>query len=372
MILNRISLTHFKNYRQSEPIFHPKLNIITGLNGSGKTNLLDAIYYLCFCKSYFQTSDTQNILHEEGFFRLEGHFCQKSNNRKTIISSAYQKRSKKIIARNQVPYTSLTEHIGFCPLILIAPDDIQLINSGSSERRRLMDGTLSQFDATYLVNLMHYKKNLRQRNASLKNFASTQSFDEALLQSYDAQLVKYAPKLHQSRQEFTQNLSPIFQKFYNQLANHQEVASLEYRSSLKDNDFAVMLQQNQMKDRLLQRTSDGIHKDDLAFKLGDFPLKKLGSQGQKKSFLIALKLSFYEFIQQQKQVAPLLLLDDIFDKLDEERTQRLLEIVTQEPFGQIFITDTQLDRLQVILQRLHLSFKHFKISKGEIEEETVF
>jgi len=345
------------------------LNIITGLNGSGKTNLLDAIYYLCFCKSYFQTTDTQNILHEEVFFRIEGSFLEKSSNRNTLISSAYQKRSKKIIARNQVPYNSLTEHIGFCPLILIAPDDIQLINSGSSERRRLMDGTLSQFDAVYLENLMHYKKNLRQRNALLKNFASTHSFDAALLQSYDAQLVKSAPSLHQSRREFIEELSPIFQKFYSQLANHQESVSLEYKSSLKEEDFALILQKNQQKDRILQRTSEGIHKDELVFKLGDFPLKKMGSQGQKKSFLIALKLAFYEFIQTNKQLAPLLLLDDIFDKLDGERTQRLLEIVTQEPFGQVFITDTQLERLQVILQKLSLSFKHFEIAQGKIKVE---
>ena len=372
MILASINLANFKNYEKIQTSFHPKMNIISGLNGSGKTNLLDAIYYLCFCKSYFQTSDTQNILHQENFFRLEGFFQPKTEEALVNISQAYQKRSKKVVQRNRVTYTNLTEHIGFCPLILIAPDDIQLINAGSTERRKLIDTTLSQFNRTYLDYLIHYNRNLQQRNALLKTFASTNTFNKALLETYDEELRKSAPLIHQNRLELMETLNPIFQKFYRQLSNEQETVSLQYKSSLLEMDFAQILAKNRQKDCLLQRTSDGIHRDDLIFKIGEYPLKKLGSQGQKKSFLIALKLAFYQLIQQKKQMLPLLLLDDIFDKLDRQRTQQLLEIVTQDSFGQIFITDTQLERLQQILQTLKLPFKHFEIQKGQIVAEKEF
>lgn len=366
--LKELHIANFKNYVQSKVIFDKKLNLTIGHNGAGKTNLLDAIYYLCFCKSYFSSNELQNIRHDENYFRLDGVFrILQTEETETIVAKIATHRKKSII-RNDIPYKKLSEHIGLLPLVFVAPDDMQLIKGSSEGRRKLMDGTLSQLNQSYLNALIRYNKVIQQRNSLLKQFHERRTFNATLLETYNQQLIPLGTQIHQNRVAQTNLLLPLLQKYYERISSGKEEVNCRYKSVLKEQSFADLLQSNLYKDRSAQRTTEGIHRDDWVFEINGYPLKKYGSQGQQKSFLIALKLAIYQLIRQHKNILPILLLDDIFDKLDEMRTTQLIKTVMGEHFGQIFISDTQLDRMRQIFDNFEVNPKIFKIEDGTVEE----
>ncbi|MFT3981153.1 MAG: DNA replication and repair protein RecF [Ferruginibacter sp.] len=342
--LSKISLTHFKNYEFVSFGFTSRVTGICGLNGMGKTNLLDAIYYCCFTKSYFTGSDQMNVRFGMEGFRLEGHF--KNEEQPLKVVSINRGTGKKEFYLNEVQYEKLSKHIGLLPAVMIAPDDIEIITGGSEERRKLVDAIICQLDAEYLQQLMIYNKVLLQRNGLLKQFAEKGTVDEALLQIMDEQLMQPGNYVFEKRKEFTKRLIPMVQQFYKQIAENEERVDIRYESKLFRHSFAELLQQNRERDRYLQRTNAGIHKDDLVFELNGQPFKSIASQGQRKSLLFAVKLAEYEIMRQGKGFAPLLLLDDVFEKLDDTRMKNLLHWVCNQNEGQVFITDTHRDRLE--------------------------
>lgn len=367
MYLKELHIANFKNYVQSKITFGEKLNLTVGHNGAGKTNLLDAIYYLCFCKSYFSSNELQNIRHEQNYFRLDGIFEMLQTKQTENIVAKIATHRKKSIIRNDIPYKRLSEHIGLLPLVFVAPDDMQLIKGSSEGRRKLIDGTLSQLDQSYLDALISYNKVIQQRNSLLKQFHERRTFNATLLETYNQQLVPLGTQIHENRIAQTALLLPLLQEYYERISSGKERVNCRYKSVLKQQSFADLLQSNLYQDRSAQRTTEGIHRDDWVFEINGYPLKKYGSQGQQKSFLIALKLAIYQLIRQHKNILPILLLDDIFDKLDELRTTQLIETVMGEHFGQIFISDTQLERMRQIFDNFEVNPKIFKIEDGVVE-----
>lgn len=365
MHLQTLQLTNFKNYQQQKLEFVAKLNLLAGKNGSGKTNLLDAIYYMCFCKSYFNSSDALNIRHEQHFFRLVGGFMVKGNCEEVVGKIGMGRRKE--FLRNEVRYSKLSDHIGLFPLVMIAPDDIHLVKGDSQSRRKLLDSAISQLDSPYLKTLILYNKVLFQRNAWLKKFAEKGYFNPSLIATYTEQLIPLANRVHRRRKRFVEILLPVLQHFYEKISGGKEQVTCDYESALNDSDYAFILEKKIAQDRAAQRTTEGIHRDDIVFMINGYPLKKFGSQGQQKSFLIALKLAIYQILNDKKERTPILLLDDIFDKLDEERTMQLVHVVTGNDFGQVFISDTQLHRMRVIFETLALPFKAFEIDNGVVQ-----
>ncbi|MBL7934046.1 MAG: DNA replication/repair protein RecF [Bacteroidia bacterium] len=359
MFLKQLSLINFKNYSEFEAKFSEKVNCFVGNNGIGKTNLLDAIYYLSFCKSYFNTSDSQNIKHNEGFFVIQGHFDK--NGEESEVYCGIKRNQKKIFKKNKREYERLSEHIGQFPLVMISPSDTDLINGSSENRRKFLDGIISQYDKVYLDKLISYTQVLKQRNALLKHFYETRSFDSETLDILDEQLVIYGRSILDIRKEFLKQFVPLFNNFYQFISNHKESVALQYENSLEDRDFKTALMTALPRDRSVHYTTVGPHKDDLEFNLGDYNLKKYASQGQQKSFLLALKLAQFEFIKEQKNTKPLLLLDDVYDKLDEERFTKLLEMVSGDKFGQVFITDTHPDRMNELLNQKNIAHRIFLV-----------
>lgn len=364
LYLQKIKLTNFKNYETQTVDFSEKVNCIVGLNGMGKTNLLDAVYYLCMCKSHFGIRDSYIKKHETAFFRLEGQFKKAKKRFKTVAKVI--PKEKKTIELNDVAYDKLAEHIGQFPVVMITPFDAELALEGSEVRRKFLDNTLSQIDAEYLKALIQYNRLLKQRNATLKKFGETRKIDQGLLTIFDEQMEQPAQLIHQKRKNFSRAFIPIFQEFYKIISNDQETVNYTYRSHLNDNEFLPLVKESRQKDLILQRSTVGIHKDDLVFKIENFPLKKYASQGQTKSFILALKLAQYELLRREKELAPLLLLDDIFDKLDKQRVTQLLELLFEKEFGQIFFTDTHENRLSDILTKLDTDFKRFIINFGKV------
>ena len=363
MHLEKITLTNFKNYASQTLVFGERLNAFVGLNGMGKTNVLDAIYYLCMCKSYFLSSDSDVILRGADFIRLEGHFQKRQQHEKIVAK--VQARRKKIFERNDVPYTVLSEHIGFLPIVMIAPDDTELVKEGSEERRRFIDNTLSQLDNQYLTNLIFYNRVLDQRNSLLKKHNFTEGVDlENLLSIYDQQMLPSAIYIFQKRKEFVKDFEPIFNEMYQKISDARENVKIVYDSQLHTEGRGNLWLASREKDKILQRTTFGIHRDDLAFEMGGKSVKKFGSQGQLKSFVIALKLAQYEILRGVKTEPPILLLDDIFDKLDEERVKNLLQLIVNQAYGQIFITDTHAERVKAIFQVGGFDYKIFTIENG--------
>ncbi len=348
--LNKLTLTQFKNYNFSSFNFTSRLVGICGMNGVGKTNLLDAINYLCFSKSYFSGTDAINV--ENGFdgFRLEGEFEKKQVIEKDQVVCTYRTASKKELLLNDVLYEKFSNHIGKFPCVVIAPDDIKIITGSSDERRRFMDTVLSQMSPGYLQQLITYNKILQQRNSLLKNFTGSSS-DHLLLDVLDNQLLDPAKNILQVRTEFSEALIPLVKNFYLKIAGTSENVDLVYESQLSNNNFSGILITCRAKDILLQRTTAGIHKDDLCINFDERSFKNLASQGQRKSFLFALKLAEFEMLKENKGFAPLLLLDDVFEKLDDNRMKNLLEWVCVNNQGQVFITDTQTQRLHDFLSR---------------------
>jgi DNA replication and repair protein RecF len=467
--LDTIKLTNFKNYESANLVFSPQLNAFVGLNGTGKTNLLDAIYYACMCKSYFLPLDSDIILRGSDFLRIDAIF-QKEGKRERIVAKS-QARKRKIFERNDVAYAALSDHIGLLPVVMIAPDDTDLIKEGSEERRRFVDNALSQLDNLYLRHLMFYNKIVEQRNAALKKWGENgvhteggQSNWQQLIETYDSQLVPSANYVFQKRREFIADFEPIFNFFYKKITDERETVSIVYESQLLTENFPQLLLKNREKDRYLQRSSAGIHKDNLSFEMNGKPIRKFGSQGQLKSFVIALKLAQYHIlriknsklnqeekldlnnkkesenttfewtlknnldinstleledktdfneeikidntlksnknlelnddlntdnqlelrnksdIENELKLAnyhainllafddkPLLLLDDIFDKLDEQRVQNLLQLIVSQQFGQIFITDTHIERIEKLGLDLGIAFKKFEIENGIVK-----
>ena len=365
MWLQKLSLINFKNYSEAELNFSAAVNAFTGNNGAGKTNLLDAIHYLSLCKSYFNSIDGQQIRHNHDFFMVHGIFDRDKQDE--VISCGLKRGQKKQFKRNKKEYQRLADHIGLFPLVMISPNDISIIIEGSEERRRFIDNVISQTDHAYLDELILYNRNLQNRNALLRQIAVSGKYDPELLEIYDAQLVLSGNRIFAKRRAFMDVFTEIFNQHYQYLSEGAENVELVYESPLMKADFADLIKQTLERDRILERTTVGIHKDDLVFSIGGMPLKKFGSQGQQKSFLIALKLAQYSFLQQQKGFKPLLLLDDIFDKLDENRTRKLMKMVSDKDFGQIFITDTSRKRIENIFNEINFPVKIFDIEKGEVE-----
>jgi len=359
MILKTLSLVNYKNFESQDFDFDAKINCFVGANGVGKTNALDAIYYLSFGKSYFNPIASQNIKHDQDFFVVDGIFDKQEKTEKVVVS--LKRGQKKVIKRNGKAYEKFSDHIGFVPLVIISPADRDLITEGSDTRRKFIDSVISQGNKIYLKNLINYNKVLAQRNALLKYFAKNNTFNAQTINVYNEQLDNYGKEIFKVRCEFLETFIPIFKSRYKAISNNNEEVNLSYKSDLFEGKLSKLLEQNISKDKSLQYTSVGIHKDDMVFEIGNHPIKKFGSQGQQKSFLIALKLAQFDFLKEQSGVTPLLLLDDIFDKLDENRVAQIIGLVDEENFGQLFISDTHAERTENVVKQVHQSYKVFKL-----------
>jgi len=359
MVLENLSLLNYKNLESVSFRFDPKINCLVGNNGVGKTNVLDAIYHLSFGKSYFNPITSQNIKHGEDFFVIEGNYSKSDREERIIISA--KRGQKKIIKRNGKPYIRFSEHIGFLPLVIISPTDRDLITEGSDTRRKFIDGVISQGNSIYLKNLINYNKVVTQRNSLLKYFAVNHTHNQSTLDIYNEQMHELGAYIFKYRKEFIEEFMPVFLKRYQSISNSKEQVNLVYRSQLQEKELLVLLQENTQKDKLSQYSNYGIHKDDLIFEIENHPIKKFGSQGQQKSYLIALKLAQFDFIKKHSKVNPILLMDDIFDKLDEQRVEQIISLVDRDDFGQLFISDTHGDRTENVIKKVHQSYKMFRL-----------
>ncbi len=366
MHCQQLHVTQFKNLRQQTVDFSSKFNCFAGHNGAGKTNLLDAVYYLSFCKGFTNPVDSQNIAFGSDFFLIQGHY--RINGQVDTLHCGVKKGQRKAFKRNKKDYDRLSDHIGNYPLVLLSPSDSQLILGGSEERRKFIDGVISQYNKEYLHRLISYNKSLLQRNILLKQFAECGSYDESMLEVWDEQLIINGAYISDARQSFFDNFLPVFETYYRELSSQKEIIGIAYDSTLHKGDFRQQLIDSRRKDRVVQHTTTGIHKDDLLFHIHQFPIKKYGSQGQQKSFIIALKLAQFAFTKEIKGFSPILLFDDIFDKLDEERVMQLMHLVSQEGFGQVFVTDTHPDRLEDLFKKIPSECKLFMVANGEITD----
>ncbi len=369
MYLKRISLVNFKNYFEAQISFDPGVNAFVGGNGEGKTNLLDAIHYLSLCKSYFNAVDSQNIKLKEDFFILQGDFD--IDGVEENISCGLKRGQKKVFRRNQKEYERLADHIGLIPSVMISPTDVNLIIDGSEERRKFPDTIISQFDRNFLDDLISYTRALMQRNTFLKLAAQSKTFDKDALEIWDDQMVATGQRIHAARKKFIDELVPIFRHYYNFISDSKETVGIRYESHLNEVDFKQLLEESVDRDRILQYTSVGPHKDDLIFSMNGNPAKRFASQGQQKSFLIGLKLAQFDYVKKQKGYNPILLLDDIFDKLDDNRVGKLMELVSQDNFGQIFITDTHPERLMEIFSNIGMPIQTFPVKEGKVNSQLI-
>ena len=366
MNLRRLSLVNFKNIRETELEFCAKLNCLVGDNGTGKTNLIDAVHYLSMCKSAFNLTDGQSVCHDADFFLLDGRYTVGENREE--ITCGFKKGGAKVLKRNGKEYEKLSEHIGLLPVVLVSPSDTSLIHESGEDRRKFLNALLSQLDKTYLLNLIRYNRLLAERNKLLKQPYSG-NFTE-ILEVLDMRLADTGTRIHDRRRELVETLAPVVGKYYAVLSGDREQVDISYKSELNETPLEELLRAACEKDRLLQHTTVGPHRDDIRMKIGGWPLRKYGSQGQQKSFLVALKLAQFEVIESHCGCKPILLLDDIFDKLDMERVERLIRLVSDERFGQIFITDSNKVRLDGILESLAQDFRLFTVTDGIIRPDT--
>ena len=367
MLLSSISIINFKNIKSENLNFSHKINCLIGNNGEGKTNVLDAIFYLSFCHSAFNSKDSDLITHGKDFFVLEGKYINNYNNNTSedYIYCGLKRGQKKHFKRNKKEYKKLSQHIGLIPLIFISPADISVINGGSEERRKLMDIVISQYKHEYLDTLLKYNKALQNRNKLLKQ---EETIDETLIELLEMQMAEYGDAIFKARLNYIEKLTPIFQTIYSKITNENENITIDYVSHGQNGDLLKTIQESRAKDLIMGYSLHGIHKDDIIIKLNGYPLKKEGSQGQIKSMVIALKLAQFLFLKQAtKQKAPLLLLDDLFDKLDALRVENLVKLVAGNDFGQIFITDTNKDHLTDIFKNHNLDYKIFTVDNGTIK-----
>jgi DNA replication and repair protein RecF len=365
MYLKKLSLTNFKNYSLTELGFCAGINCFVGNNGVGKTNILDAIHYLSLTKSFFNNIDSANIRHGEEFFIIQGTFTGEEDDN---IMCSFHRMKQKTLKRNGKEYQRLSDHVGKYPVVMISPADSALIMEGSEERRRFLNKIISQYSPEYLDAVLNYNKALQQRNKLLRDFGSSNTFDYEMLSVWDAQLGKYGKIAYTERESLVKELIPVFQEYYTMISGGREKVRLSYKSHLSEDDFTGQLIRALPKDRSLEYTTVGIHKDDLIFEMDDYPVKSLGSQGQQKSYLVALKLAKFDYIKRKAGVAPILLLDDVFDKFDEGRVAQIIKLVGNHRFGQIFITDTDQERLHRILTELDTEFMLFRILDSGLVE----
>lgn len=361
MLLNSLSILGFKNIQDTQLQFSPKINCFIGDNGMGKTNFLDAIYLLSFCKSHNCFNDTQNIMHDAEFAVIQGYY--KRMGEAEEIFCGLKRRQKKQFKRNKKEYERLSDHIGLIPLVMVSPDDNNLILEGSSERRKFIDGVISQYNKTYLQYLLQYTNILKQRNALLKHDKP----EDAILDIWDEKLCQLGAYIYTERTKFIEDFIPVFRYFYEKISGGREKVSLNYSSDhQKHTDLVSNMKMNRSRDKILGYTTNGIHKDELEMMLGNFPIRQVGSQGQNKTYLIALKFAQFDFLKKIHGISPLLLLDDIFDKLDTYRVQQIVNLVASDLFGQIFITDTNREHLEQILLPIDDNSKIFRVENGSI------
>jgi DNA replication and repair protein RecF len=365
MLLRKLSLINFRNYEELEIECSERINCFTGSNGSGKTNLLEAIHYLALCKSFLNPADTQNIRFEAPFFVVQGEFTRTDGETDNIYCGV-KRGQKKVFKRNGKDYERLSDHIGLIPLVVVNPADGVLISGGSEERRRFMDSVIAQYNRNYLDHLIAYNRILSQRNALLKQLAKGQG-DVSTMEILNLQLTQYGEPIHKMRLEFVERIQPIFQNYYNLLSDGRESISLSYQSALNSESFESILSQSFNKDLALEYTTAGIHRDDLNFEISGHPLRKSGSQGQQKTYLIALKLAEYRVLDEETKRKPMLLLDDIHDKLDADRVYRLMELVCSDQFGQLFITDTGSGRMNVLFKGRGLPYRMYEVAQGSVK-----
>lgn len=364
MILNKLSILNYKNILQSEVAFSPKMNCFFGNNGMGKTNLLDVVYYLSFCKSHLNTLDSQIIHNDEELCVIQGAYT--IEDREEEIFCAMRRKQRKQFKRNKKEYDKLSDHIGLLPLVMVSPADAILIQGGSEERRRFLDLIISQHDKQYLHALIHYNKALQQRNSILKD----QSHDASLYEVLEMQLDMYGRTLYEKRKQLVEEFTPLFNRYYQHICGSAEEVGLNYISKLENESLTALLEANRERDLILGYTSSGIHKDELEMTLGPSLIRRVGSQGQNKTYLIALKLAQYAFLAEKGVTAPILLLDDIFDKLDANRVEQIIQLVSGDGFGQIFITDTNRKYLDEILAQMNHDYALFRVEQGEVKPLT--
>ena len=365
MILKRISILNYKNLEQVELDFSPKMNCFIGQNGMGKTNLLDAVYYLSFCKSVSNPIDSQNIKHNQDFFVVQGSYLTDEGEPEEVYCGL-KRRQKKQFKRNKKEYSKLSDHIGLIPLVMVSPADSELILGGSEERRRFMDVVISQYDREYLTALIRYNKAMAQRNTLLK--AEVEPDDE-LMNVWEEMMASAGEVVFRKRNDFIKEFIPTFQSFYSYISQDQELVNLSYESHAMQGDLLQLIRESRQRDRIMGYSLKGIHKDDLVMQLAEYPIKREGSQGQNKTYLVALKLAQFDFLRRTgSNTTPLLLLDDIFDKLDASRVEQIVKLVSGDKFGQIFITDTNRDHLDKILRKIEGDYKVFGVEQGAIYE----
>jgi len=351
MIIKKLSLYNFKNHSEKKFEFSPQINCFVGNNGVGKTNILDALHYLSVGKSFLGNTDLNNILKDENFFTIDAEI--QSEDSEDNIKILQPKEAKKVIKKNDKSYDRMADHIGYLPSVMISPYDSNLISDSGESRRKFLDSMISQTDSEYLFDLIQYQKTVQQRNALLKYFAKNRVWDKDSLDIYDDPITKFGTKIFEKRRTFVERLNPIVQNFYQIISGGKETVSVLYESHLLNDSFENLLKESLERDRMLTYTSKGIHKDDLLFEMDSILIKKTGSQGQQKSFLISLKLAQMSLVKELTNKTPILLLDDIFDKLDDHRVSQLIELVNQENFGQIFITDTHRERTESVVKKIN-------------------
>jgi DNA replication and repair protein RecF len=364
MHLARIELTNFKNYEEVALDFSPGFNCFVGNNGVGKTNILDAVHYLSLTKSFFNNSDTLSIRHGEDFFILKGQFVRDGESEELFC--AFQKQKQKVFRLNGKEYQRMSDHVGRFPVVMLSPADSTLITGGSEERRRFVNRMISQYDPAYLESHMRYNKALLQRNSVLR---SNGQDADSMLEIYDEQLAQEAQSIYEARRRLTENLVPLFSSYYEKISDSAEEVEIRYRSHLGNGDYLQQLRDARSRDYAMQYTTTGIHRDDLVFGIDGHPAKTTASQGQQKSFIVALKLAKFGLISRMNGFAPALLLDDIFDKFDQSRVEEIIRLVGSGEFGQVFITDTQQDRIHRILDNTGVDFRLYRIGRSGIEEE---
>lgn len=362
MHIEKLTIVNYKNIRQAEIVFSPKINCLIGQNGAGKTNVLDAVFFMSYTHSHSYNIDSYCITHDEGFFMVQGDYVMNDGRVESIYTSMKRSR-KKQFKRNQKEYRKVSEHIGLLPLVLVSPDDQDLIGGGSEERRKFIDSIISQYDHRYLNILMAYNSLIKQRNSLLKQLPQPGT---DLFEVYDTQIAQLGTEIYNARLQFIKEFVPLFQKFYSFLSADNEIVSISYASQLNEASLITLLKSHLQRDFYLGFTSAGVHRDDIEMLISGFPAKRVGSQGQSKTLLIALKLAQFDFLKKTADETPLLLFDDIFDKLDTQRVSRIIKLVSEDTFGQILITDTNREHIDDILGLLNQDSKIFYVNDGEI------
>ncbi len=367
MFLQDISILNFKNFSSFDAEFSPRFNCFLGNNGVGKTNLMDAIYYMSFTKSHFNAIDRHNIKHNEDLFLIQGNYLKKDEPIK--MHCGLKRQSKKQIKCNGKTYDKFSDHIGLLPLVFITPSDTGMIKMGSELRRKYLDGVISQYDKVYLKELIKYNRALEQRNALLKTLKPDNSYDEDALFIWDERLHHTASYIFEERQKAVNALIPVFNAYYKKISGNREQVSIRYKSKLKEKSMMDLLKDSRRRDFFLQYTGVGIHRDDIEFELNGYPIKRTGSQGQEKSLIIALKLAQFEFIYNTTNARPILLLDDVFDKLDANRIKHIIDLLSDEKYGQVFFSDTSMSRLPELLKQVDVDVRIFNIKPPTSHEK---